>query len=316
MGSTSNGTPIASSRIHRCLAHAGRVLHPMGLNGEEDALLDEFLQWATAHGALNLDQVKISYLQKGGVLVRSLVAAKEVACPILLPRQLLLAADSAEALARKLALERSRLQLGDETFWAPWLRILPDEAELAEYHVAYAPEPVLHAFHALPVVARVQAWRQQMRQSFAEASEQPLAWEEFFWAATVVQTRVYVPPPSFCFMPVADMMNTGPQPNMEVFDSLEYDGADGHFYGLLGAVPQHAELVQAYQPVDNSERLFRCGFLYSENPVRVAPLPEEVCREMLAAEVEGPKPLLASLRALTLEHLQEGLHCREGPVAG
>ncbi|CAJ1429659.1 unnamed protein product [Effrenium voratum] len=145
-----------------------------------------------------------------------------------------------------------------------------------------------------------------------KASEQPLAWEEFFWAATVVQTRVrpdqtYVPPPSFCFMPVADMMNTGPQPNMEVFDSLEYDGADGHFYGLLGAVPQHAELVQAYQPVDNSERLFRCGFLYSENPVRVAPLPEEVCREMLAAEVEGPKPLLASLRALTLEHLQEAL---------
>ena len=35
----------------------------------------------------------------------------------------------------------ARLQLGDETFWAPWLRILPDEAELAEYHVAYAAAP-------------------------------------------------------------------------------------------------------------------------------------------------------------------------------
>ena len=38
---------------------------------------------------------------------------------------------------------------------------------------------------------------------------------ELYWAATVVQSRVFRPPPSFCFMPVADMMNASLTPNME-----------------------------------------------------------------------------------------------------
>ncbi|CAK9061506.1 Fucoxanthin-chlorophyll a-c binding protein F [Durusdinium trenchii] len=91
--------------------------------------LTEFFAWATAQGAIGLDQVtlgqqrvKIAWLNKGGVFVRSLVAAKEVTVPILLPRSLLMF-DASEC---------------DDSFWAPWIKILPSEEVLRDYHVAYA----------------------------------------------------------------------------------------------------------------------------------------------------------------------------------
>eukprot|EP00435_Cladocopium_sp_Y103_P051517 s628_g16.t1 len=67
---------------------------------------EEFLRWAVDIGALGLHQVSITYLEKNGVLVRSLVAAKEVTEPILLPRNLLLMAENDMDLAWRLARER------------------------------------------------------------------------------------------------------------------------------------------------------------------------------------------------------------------
>eukprot|EP00435_Cladocopium_sp_Y103_P053059 s628_g16.t2 len=69
---------------------------------------EEFLRWAVDIGALGLHQVSITYLEKNGVLVRSLVAAKEVTEPILLPRNLLLMAENDMDLAWRLARERLR----------------------------------------------------------------------------------------------------------------------------------------------------------------------------------------------------------------
>lgn len=63
--------------------------------------------------------------------------------PILIPRSLLLTADSEEELALKVALERLR---GDESFWAPWIRVLPSVAELRESSVLYAERELLDEF--------------------------------------------------------------------------------------------------------------------------------------------------------------------------
>lgn len=51
-------------------------------------------------------------MEKSGVLVRSLVAKQEVTEPILLPRSLLLTAETELELAQKLASERRRSSSG------------------------------------------------------------------------------------------------------------------------------------------------------------------------------------------------------------
>lgn len=284
---------------------------------------EEFLRWAVDIGALGLHQVSITYLEKNGVLVRSLVAAKEVTEPILLPRNLLLMAENDMDLAWRLARERLRMEDGQVSSLAPWIRILPSEEMLKEYHVAYASDSVLETFAALPLTSRVQHWKQSVCNVWQDRKSEfmDVSFDAFKWAATILQTRVFRPPPSFCFMPVADMMNTSLTPNMEVYDSLELEEAPEDitnspasassnmgYYGLLPLreIMQGEELTQAYCAVDNSERLFRCGFLLPENPTAVEPLSrrsvEAMCRQ--AESLEGPRDLLESLRALALEHAE------------
>eukprot|EP00435_Cladocopium_sp_Y103_P037904 s628_g10.t1 len=212
---------------------------------------------------------------------------------------------------------------GQVSSLAPWIRILPSEEMLKEYHVAYASDSVLETFAALPLTSRVQHWKQSVCNVWQDRKSEfmDVSFDAFKWAATILQTRVFRPPPSFCFMPVADMMNTSLTPNMEVYDSLELEEAPEDitnspasassnmgYYGLLPLreIMQGEELTQAYCAVDNSERLFRCGFLLPENPTAVEPLSrrsvEAMCRQ--AESLEGPRDLLESLRALALEHAE------------
>ncbi|CAE7591719.1 SETD3, partial [Symbiodinium sp. CCMP2456] len=274
----------------------------------------DFLSWAEAGGAQGLDQVRIAFVAKDDGPVRGLVATREVTSPIILPRCLLLTASSESELGIKLALEKKRMLSGLGSFWTPWIRILPDKAELQQYHIAYASEELLDAFHELPVVARTRAWHQSLAENWRQEAEKwqqqaeeigltALTFDDFFWACTVVKTRVYLPPPMYCFMPLADMMNTEPEPNMDVYDSLEVD-APGRteYYGILlrdgCRVSAGQELTQAYRPVDNSERLFRGGFLLKDNPVAVPRLAISVP----ASEVSPGSPLELSLRRLVAEH--------------
>ncbi|CAE7313683.1 SETD3 [Symbiodinium natans] len=292
-------------------------MHPEG--GEEEETWSDFLFWAESHGALGLEQVKIAHVAKEHGPVRGLVAASEVTSPIILPRALLLMANSETELAVELALEKHRMLSGLDSFWSPWIRLLPQKADLQQYHIAYASQEVLDAFAELPVVARTRAWHRSLAQRWdaeaqswqqqraAEMGLGELTYDDFLWASTVVKTRVYLPPPMYCFMPLADMMNTEPNPNMDVYDSLETDASNGtEYYGILVRDDCHVcagqELTQAYRPVDNSERLFRGGFILENNPVPVTRLPAESCKAMMAAGVSSASPLVTSLRRLAAEH--------------
>merc|ERR1712187_700876 len=110
---------------------------------------------------------------------------------------------------------------------------------------------------------------------------------------------------------MADMMNTGLNPNMEVYDEVEVDGLEdsqGPFYGLLplaeGSLPAGQELLQSYRPVDNAERLFRGGFLLQDNPLPVPPLGAQARRELWALLQQPPDLALAAQQPRLVESLR------------
>lgn len=297
---------------------------------DDSERMAELFAWARAHGAIGLNQVEVAYFEKSGIPVRGFAAACHLKEPILLPRSLLMTAASAEELAFSLATERAAVQEGGTSFWGPWIRTLPSPEELSESHLGYAAPALLRLFSALPLVARVEEWKAKVEADWQALSRQEAAskisLEDFIWASAVVTTRFFPPPPSLCFMPFADMMNTGPTPNMEVYDSLELDCenstavAEAQYYGLLlvpGAqIHKGQELLQPYKEVDNAERLFRGGFLLEDNPVKVASLSSEACQSLLAQLVPeatsapcGQPRILASLQALAREH------CRQSGIA-
>eukprot|EP00435_Cladocopium_sp_Y103_P040281 s628_g10.t3 len=198
---------------------------------------------------------------------------------------------------------------GQVSSLAPWIRILPSEEMLKEYHVAYASDSVLETFAALPLTSRVQHWKQSVCNVWQDRKSEfmDVSFDAFKWAATILQTR--------------DMMNTSLTPNMEVYDSLELEEAPEDitnspasassnmgYYGLLPLreIMQGEELTQAYCAVDNSERLFRCGFLLPENPTAVEPL----SRRSVEAMCPAGKPLRGAtrgLRALNIATLRRHL---------
>ncbi|CAE7243574.1 unnamed protein product [Symbiodinium sp. KB8] len=305
----------AEGRVSRCLelARANKLpladtaashMAEMCPDAGVEELWRDFLSWAEAGGAQGLDQVmlgsmgylydtRIAFVAKDDGPVRGLVAKREDAQRF---GELLVSLDPDFA--------RQGWHSPSEA----------SEAELQQYHIAYASEELLNAFHELPVVARTRAWHQSLAEDWRKEAENwqqqaeqigptALTFDDFFWACTVVKTRVYLPPPTYCFMPLADMMNTEPEPNMDVYDSLEVD-APGRteYYGILlrdgCRVSAGQELTQAYRPVDNSERLFRGGFLLKDNPVAVPRLAINVP----ASEVSPGSPLELSLRRLVAEH--------------
>lgn len=290
-----------------------------GLGGQGD--LDEaglfacLFAWAVENGALGLEQIRIAYFEKSGISVRGLAAKTDVMGPIIIPRSLLMTAESEEELALRLAREDLHMRSGGTSFWSPWIRLVPTRAELQQEHPVYACEELLEAFADMPVIVRVKEWNKKLRETWAGLDPQGLTFEDFKWASGVVLSRVYLPPPTHCFMPFADMMNTGAEPNMEVYDNLEVgDSTEAKHYGLLlldgASVPAGAELLQSYVAVDNAERLFRGGFLLEDNPRPLPPLADASARAALEAaasrqlpEAEARQPrLLAALRALAREH--------------
>lgn len=306
------------------------------LEDDDSAPILGLFAWAERAGALGLEQIKVDYFEKSGQPVRSLAAAQHVVGPILLPRSLLISADSAEELALRLAEEVVKSKNGMDTvsehssFWEPWIKTLPTQKELHQCLPCFASPEILLAFAKLPLMERVQDWREQLEADWKRlaprAGDGGISFEDFKWAAGIVLSRVYVPPPEYMFMPFADMMNAGPQPNMEVFDRLEVDmpgGSGGKeecslvpdFFGLvpLKAVPSGQELLQGYTKVDNSERLFRGGFLLEDNPVCVEPLSVEACKELLSIEISGApdqEQLVTCLKGLVREHCrQSGVDC-------
>lgn len=306
---------------------------------EEDewGRIAELFRWARDNGARGLEQVEFAYFEKAGLRVRGLAAAREVAGPILLPRSLLLLAPTEEELALRLALERQKTLHGQGSFWTPWIRTLPTPEEFAAFHLNYASPEVLAAFSALPVVAKVQACSAKLQERWGHAREEwleltansgvpQLTFSDIKWAFTMVQSRVYLPPPLYCFMPFADMMNTGPLPNMEVYDELELDsGEPSELYGIFLLPGCHVgpgeELIQCYVQADNAERLFKGGFLLQDNPVHVAALTADACQalqapaflESISAHMQ-PR-IVASLQALAEEHLAETAAAAGGAAA-
>mmetsp|Transcript_18218 Transcript_18218/g.57131 ORF Transcript_18218/g.57131 Transcript_18218/m.57131 type:complete len:294 (-) Transcript_18218:57-938(-) len=276
---------------------------------EEAELFAEFFSWARENGALGLEQIRVAPFEKSGVRVRGLAAVMDVCGPIIIPRCLLMTAASADELALRLVCEELKMRSGGESFWSPWIRMVPTRAEMQQEHLVYACEELLEAFAALPVVARVRGWNAKLRETWEGLEEKGFTYDDFRWASAVVLSRVYLPPPTYCFMPFADMMNTGPAPNMQVFDFLEVgESTEAEHYGLL--LLEGAELLQAYDEVDNAERLFRGGFLLEDNPQELPRLDDASVRTALELalshrlpEAEARQPrLLASLRALAREH--------------
>lgn len=281
---------------------------------DEAELVADLFAWARESGALGLEQLRVARFEKRGAPVRGLAAA-EVVGPVVLPRSLLMTADSVDQLALQLAREEQGMRSGGQSFWSPWIRLVPTRAELQREHLAYACAELLEGFAELPVVARVHEWERRLRETWEGVDKQGLTFDDFRWASTIALSRVYLPPPTHCFMPFADMMNTGGEPNMEVYDYLEVgDTSEAKHYGLMllpgATIPPGKELLQSYDGVDNAERLFRGGFLLEDNPRPLPPLEGAGARAALEAaaarcfpEAEACQPrLLASLRALASEH--------------
>eukprot|EP00913_Durusdinium_trenchii_P002656 g2459.t1 len=147
---------------------------------------------------------KIAWLNKGGVFVRSLVAAKEVTVPILLPRSLLMF----DASERLLALQLAEQRRCDDSFWAPWIKILPSEEVLRDYHVAYASPKLLQLCEALPVIQRLRGWQDRLQVGIDHPPDSGLS------APTLLLLHAY----GRSLARPEDMMNTSLTPNMEVYD--------------------------------------------------------------------------------------------------
>eukprot|EP00929_Paragymnodinium_shiwhaense_P079716 TRINITY_DN41552_c0_g1_i3.p1 TRINITY_DN41552_c0_g1~~TRINITY_DN41552_c0_g1_i3.p1 ORF type:complete len:402 (-),score=79.58 TRINITY_DN41552_c0_g1_i3:493-1698(-) len=210
-------------------------------DGEE---MTAFFQWGLENKVKGLDQVEVAFFEAGGSSVRGLAATVDLVAeprkpkPILeIPPSLVLTSANPRLkqsafhelagqllwkdtwalpldMALYLAAERRR---GADSFWYPWIRVMPTPEDYAAFHPFYAPSEVLQKYSAIPVVDMLRLDNKDLVTTWAELqpwlqkNAPDVTFDDFKWASASFYTRGFTlleGNETVAMAPFIDMCNT------------------------------------------------------------------------------------------------------------
>lgn len=192
---------------------------------------------------------------------------------------------------------------GDQSFWAPYLRTLPQFADYRSFHPQLGDMRLLSEFQELPLVSIARQRRAELEaswlclQAWQRQPDTPpglrgLLYEDLLLGAMRWKTRDYgVNSTTNALVPGADLMNTERSTLLNTRWGMTRP-EDGFTVRANNNVGDGGELYDAYcRNCNNSRMMLLWGIYLEENTVPVEDLPADSCTQTLwqvtAASLKG-----------------------------
>lgn len=258
----------------------------------------ETVAWMVQNGAKVNNHLRANVTFHGGLSVRGVVSTAKLDAPATLlhiPRKLWVTLDQFPKLRNasmpeikqcqmesalfdqvKLALAvASEARKGDSSFWAPYLRILPELQDFEAFHAGFAEHSLLADFRALPAAEtayHMQIADNQTRkcvEAWQRSGEHPeelswLTWNNVRLALAWVRTRTCsVDEGKIAMVPGFDMLNTAPTTSL---NTIWWAGKEGFELQTIKSVAQSTELIDPYcATCDNNVLVGNWGVYLEDN---------------------------------------------------